>query len=144
METHLAREFGEALQRAELEDPSISVLAAREESGDWAGFVALRRGRAVEGPRAVRPIEIARFYLRSRWYGRGATQFLMGSALEVAAAAGHDGVWLQVWEQNARARRFYEKCGFVAVGTNPFRFGDVWENDIVYEHAIQRAHRVEG
>jgi ribosomal protein S18 acetylase RimI-like enzyme len=78
-------------------------------------------------------MEILRFYLRATWYGRGLAQPLMDAALVHARAGGHDGVWLQVWEHNARARRFYEKSGFVAVGTNPFLFGNTPEEDIVYQ-----------
>ena len=60
----------------------------------------------------------------------------MEAALDLATARGHDAVWLQVWEENARARRFYEKCGLRAVGGKPFLFGDVLEQDIVYARAL--------
>lgn len=132
MAVHLAREYGELQQRRELEDPAIAVLAAREPDGEWAGFVALRRGSIAEGVHTERPIEILRFYVRGRWHGLGAAQLLMRAAVAHAESAGHDSVWLQVWEHNARARRFYEKCGYTAVGTNPFLFGDVNETDVVY------------
>lgn len=133
---HVAREFGEARQRAELEDPARTVLAAREPGGDWAGFAALRAGSRAEGVTGARPIEIVRFYTQPRWHGRGAAARLMAAALAWGADRGHDEAWLQVWEHNARARRFYEKCGFRAVGTNPFLFGDEWEADIVYRRAL--------
>lgn len=133
IETHLAREFSEERQRHELEDPAIAVLAAREPNGTWAGFTTLRAGSRANGVSAVRPMEIVRFYLRAPWYGRGIAQPLMDAALQHARTAGHDGVWLQVWEDNGRARRFYEKAGFVAVGTNPFLFGNTPEDDIVYQ-----------
>lgn len=133
IETHLAREFSEERQRRELEDPAIAVLAAREPDGAWAGFTTLRAGSRANGVSAARPMEIVRFYLRAPWYGRGVAQPLMDAALQHARSAGHDGVWLQVWEDNGRARRFYEKAGFVAVGTNPFLFGNTPEDDIVYQ-----------
>lgn len=136
MAAHLAREFGERQQYAELVDPAISVLAAREPDGDWAGFAALRSESRAAGVEGASPIEIARFYTRSRWYGRGAAAQLMAAACAFGARRGHDVVWLQVWEHNARARRFYEKSGFRAVGTNPFRFGDEWEDDVVYARAL--------
>lgn len=136
MAVHLAREFGEARQRAELEDPAMTVLAALEPDGGWAGFTALRAGSRAEGVTGVRPLEIVRFYTQPRWHGRGAAARLMAAAVAWGVAHGHDEVWLQVWEHNARARRFYEKCGFRAVGTNPFLFGDTWEDDIVYRRAL--------
>lgn len=133
IETHLTREFSEERQRLELEDPAITVLAGREPDGIWAGFATLRAGSRAGGVSAERPMEILRFYLRATWYGRGLARPLMDAALAHARAAGHDGVWLQVWEHNARARRFYEKSGFAAVGTNPFLFGNTPEDDIVYQ-----------
>lgn len=136
MAAHLAREFGEPQQRRELEDPAVTLLAAREPSGDWAGFVAMRAGARADGVTAARPIEIVRFYVRGRWHGRGAAARLMKSACTFGAAHGHDALWLQVWEHNARARRFYEKSGLRAVGTKPFLFDEVWEDDIVYSRAL--------
>lgn len=133
---HIAREFGEPQQRRELDDPAVTVLAAREPSGDWAGFTALHADRTADGVIGTRPVEIVRFYVRGRWHGRGAAKRLMGAAYRHAAARGHDAIWLQVWEENARARRFYEKCGLRAVGTKPFLFGDVLERDIVYAQAL--------
>lgn len=133
---HIGREFGEAKQRRELDDPAITVLAAHEPSGDWAGFATLRADVSTDGVVASRPIEIVRFYVRGRWHGCGAARRLMEAAFAFAAARGHDAVWLQVWEENARARRFYEKSGLRAVGTRPFLFGEVWEDDIVYAKSI--------
>lgn len=133
---HIAREFGEPQQRRELEDRDSTVLAAREPSGDWAGFTTLHADRSADGVIATKPIEIVRFYVRGRWHGRGAARRLMDAAFRLAAERGHDTIWLQVWEENARARRFYEKCGLRAVGTKPFLFGDVLERDIVYARIL--------
>lgn len=139
MELHLAREFDESKIRRELEDPAVRVLALRAPHGDWAGFVSMRAGVRGDGVTAARPLEIVRFYLRAAWYGRGVARRLMDAALAHARAGGHDGVWLQVWEHNARARRFYEKCGFVAVGMSSFLFGAIPERDPVYQLLLDRA-----
>ena len=133
---HIARAFGETQQRRELDDPLITVLSAREPAGDWAGFVTLHADRTAEGVVATRPIEIVRFYVRRRWHGRGTAKRLMDAAVGFAAERGHDAVWLQVWEENARGRRFYEKCGLRAVGSKDFLFGDVLERDVVYMRAL--------
>jgi len=132
LEVHVARHFDEAIQRAELQDPRLRLLVAEDPAAAWAGFALLRDGSRAEGVRGSRPMEIVRFYTRAAWYGRGVGAQLMAGALAAARAAGHDEVWLQVWEGNTRAIRFYEKSGFVARGRNPFRFGDVWEEDLVY------------
>jgi diamine N-acetyltransferase len=136
MATHLHRSFGEALQRAELEDAANIVLAARTTAGAWAGFVALRRGPAPACVTAGTPLHLVRLYAVKEWHGRGAGAFLLGAARRLAASTGHDRLWLQVWERNARARRFYAKHGFVQVGTHPYRFGDEWEDDLVLQRDV--------
>lgn len=131
MATHLHRNFGEPLQRAELEDPANTVLVALDADGAWAGFVSLRTGDAPACVTTADPLHLARIYALRRWHGRGAGPFLLDAAIREATARGHDALWLQVWERNARAQRFYEKHGFTQVGTHPYRFGDEWEDDLV-------------
>jgi ribosomal protein S18 acetylase RimI-like enzyme len=97
-----------------LEDPAARVLAMRAPDGGWTGFVAMRADV------------------------RGIARPLMDAALAHARAGGHDGVWLQVWEHNERARRFHEKCGFVAVGMSSFLFGAIEERDPVYQLLLDR------
>lgn len=60
----------------------------------------------------------------------------MDAAFDAASTAGAQGMWLGTNEENVRATRFYEKQGFVNVGTKRFRLGDRWEDDLVFERAI--------
>lgn len=131
MATHLHRNFSAMLQRAELEDAANTVISAREPDGTWAGFVALRRSAPPPAVTGAMPLHLVRLYAVKAWHGRGAGAFLLDAACALATAAGHDQLWLQVWERNARARRFYAKHRFVQVGTHPYRFGDEWEDDLV-------------
>jgi ribosomal protein S18 acetylase RimI-like enzyme len=45
-------------------------------------------------------------------------------------------IWLGVWERNLRAQGFYRKCGFVAVGTQPFLLGTEQQVDNVMVRAL--------
>ncbi len=136
MATHLHRNFSEALQRAELEDPDNTVLVAREPDGRWAGFVSLRTGSPPPCVIAEAPLHLARIYAVRGWHGRGAGAFLLEAAIACARDGGFDSLWLQVWERNDRAQRFYAKHGFVKIGTHPYQFGDEWEDDLVLLRAI--------
>lgn len=131
MAVHLHRNFGEALQRAELEDAANTVLVAEEPGGAWAGFLSLRTGDAPSCVTTAAPLHLARIYVVRAWHGRGAGAFLLDAAVAEARRRAHDALWLQVWERNARAQRFYAKHGFTQVGTHPYRFGDEWEDDLV-------------
>jgi nucleoside-diphosphate-sugar epimerase len=51
--------------------------------------------------------------------------------IDAARAAGARHLWLGVWERNPRARRFYEKCGFVDVGSQAFVLGSDPQTDRV-------------
>jgi ribosomal protein S18 acetylase RimI-like enzyme len=56
---------------------------------------------------------------------------------ERAIQAGYDVLWLGVWERNERAIRFYEKKGFVQVGSLPFVFGNELHTDLVMVRSIR-------
>jgi hypothetical protein len=47
----------------------------------------------------------------------------MRAVLDRARVLGAEGVWLAVWERNARAQVFYAKHGFRRVGRQAFQFG---------------------
>jgi GNAT superfamily N-acetyltransferase len=144
MTVHLHRHFSPAIQRAELEDAANTVLVARE-GADWVGFAALRRCEAPACVTGDSPLQLQRLYAVRSWHGRGAGKFLLDAVLDEARERGHDMLWLQVWERNARARRFYGKHGFEAVGTHPYQFADEWEDDIVLQRSTgRRPGRAEG
>jgi ribosomal protein S18 acetylase RimI-like enzyme len=134
---YLAETFGTANQAAELADPSCATLVV-EEGKALLGYALLRAqgpqpGAAV--PRHARPLEVARFYVDPSLHGTGAARNLMAAVLAHAVATGHDLVWLQVWDQNPRAIRFYAKAGFIGAGDTTFPVGDITYRDhlLVYE-----------
>lgn len=136
MAVHLHRSFSEAIQRAELLDAANTVLVARDAESRWAGFAALRLAERPECVQGANPLQLARIYAVKEWHGRGAGLFLLDAALSHARRQGHDALWLQVWDRNLRAQRFYSKHGFVAVGTHPYRFADEWEDDLVLQRQV--------
>ncbi|MCE1203253.1 MAG: GNAT family N-acetyltransferase [Holophagaceae bacterium] len=138
LELHLAGTFGLVQQTAELVDPANWMLLI-EADGAPLGYALLR----AHGPKAAsaavpfeRPLEVARFYVDRTLHGQGAAQALMAEVLDRAAAAGHDGVWLQVWEQNPRAIRFYAKVGFIDAGDATYRIGNQVDRDRLLVHAL--------
>ena len=125
IEAYLARTYGEAQQRREIEDPSIVTLLV--EDGDaLLAFAQLRALTTEHGD-----VEIARLYVDRGHHGRGIAQMLMNAAVEAARELGGASVWLGVWEHNARAIRFYEKCGFRDTGSQPFLLGSDLQTDRV-------------
>jgi GNAT superfamily N-acetyltransferase len=138
IDLHLAETFGQPQQRAELADPANTTLVI-DAGGRLLGY-ALLRAHAPESEQPPfhfeRPLEVARFYVDRPVHGSGAAQQLMAGVLSYAATAGHDGVWLQVWEQNPRAIRFYAKAGFTDAGDATFRIGEQVDRDRVLVHTL--------
>ena len=81
-----------------ISEPGYCRLALPSRDADATGDVA----------------EIASMYVAPADQGQGVGSALMRAAFELAA--GYRDVTLWVWERNAPARRFYERCGFVADG----------------------------
>lgn len=138
LELHLAETFGLKQQAAELAEPGALTLLL-EVGGGLMGYALLRACGPEVGNDCfhfARPLEVARFYVDRSLHGSGAAQTLMTAALSHAFAAGHDGVWLQVWEQNPRAIRFYAKAGFIDVGDATFRIGEQVDRDRVLVHTL--------
>lgn len=139
LELHLAKTFGRKQQAEELADPACRTLVIAGDGGALMGYALLRSGGPEEARASfhfVNPLEVARFYVDRALHGTGAAQALMAAALDHAAAAGHDGVWLQVWEQNPRAIRFYAKAGFADAGGATYRIGNQVDRDRLLVHDL--------
>jgi ribosomal protein S18 acetylase RimI-like enzyme len=136
-EAYLSTAFGESIQRAELEDPDVTVILA-ERGTDAVGYVLLREGRAPMMVRGVDALQIVRLYARRSAIGTGVGATLMQHAIREAAARGMEALWLGVWEKNTRAIDFYRRHEFFEVGTQPFRLGTDVQNDLVMVRRIAR------
>jgi diamine N-acetyltransferase len=130
IEAYLARTYGEALQLAEIHDPAIVTLVV-DDDGALIAFAQLRGSTAKHGD-----VELARFYVDRGQHGRGIAQMLMDAVLDAVRELGAATLWLGVWEHNARAIRFYEKCGFRDVGSQPFLLGSDLQTDRVMTFVI--------
>jgi diamine N-acetyltransferase len=132
---YLASSFNLRQQTAELSDPAITCLLA-EIDGVAAGYAQLRAGEPAAGIKGARPVELVRLYVSREWLGRGVGEALMRACLDEARQAGHETIWLGVWEQNGRARAFYRKWDFRAVGEHIFQLGADSQTDILMERAV--------
>lgn len=135
MVLHCARSYGADIQSRELADPRYTYLIAEVE-GRAAGFALVRAGPAPACVTGPSPVEIQRFYVDAPFQGTGVAQALMDSCDDEAHRRGAMTVWLGVFERNAKARRFYEKCGFRDVGEQTFLVGTDPQRDRVYARAL--------
>jgi diamine N-acetyltransferase len=120
--------YGVAQQTREIES-GVTLLV--EEDGVFIAFAQLHRSDSPFGD-----VELGRFYIHRAHHGRGIAQSLMEAVLAAARTLGGRKLWLGVWEHNPRAIRFYEKCGFVDEGTQPFAVGSDVQTDRVMTFVI--------
>lgn len=97
--------------------PASFAARAAERVGDT--LVATRDG-AVAGFVVVVGDEVEQLYVAAEHRGAGVAGALLGRAEEVVRRRGHRRAWLAVVAGNARARRFYERQGWVDEG--PFEY----------------------
>jgi ribosomal protein S18 acetylase RimI-like enzyme len=74
------------------------------------------RGGEVAGFVMVVGDEVEQVYVSRRHRGSGVAADLLAEAVRLVAAGGHARAWLAVAAGNARARRFYERCGWADEG----------------------------
>ena len=132
---YLASSFNVQQQTAELEDPASTFLIA-DVDGSPAGYAKLHDGAPEQGVEGANPIELVRLYVSREWLGRGVGEQLMRACIDEARQAGHETIWLGVWERNARAQAFYRKWNFRAVGEHIFRLGSDLQNDILMARTL--------
>lgn len=121
--------YGEQAQLRQINDPTRWNLVALVD-GEWAGHAQLRDVVDIpEGAGAAPVIELSRFYVDTRFHGRGIAQQMMAQAKQQARARGARSIYLSVWQEQPQAIRFYTKEGFRIAGTLIFVVGDDPKDD---------------
>lgn len=136
MAAYLAGAFGPTIQADELADPQSAFLLA-ELDGETVGYARINWGEAPACVTATRPLDIARFYARTRWLGAGVGAAMMQACLAEARHRQCDVIWLAVWEHNERAKAFYARWGFREVGEQVFVLGSDPQRDLVMQRPVQ-------
>lgn len=95
-------------------DPSAPATVLGVEGGAIVGFVTTSASRDPDGAGQG---EICALYLHPEHLGRGSGAALLSAGTRALDGAGFEEATLWVLTENHRARRFYERHGFVADGT---------------------------
>lgn len=136
MKAYLEQSFSVAKLTAELADPNSRFYFARL-ANEIIGYLKLNLGDAQTELHDPNGVEIERIYVFKAFYGKQVAQTLLAKAREVALEANAVSLWLGVWEQNARAIRFYEKNGFFAFATHIFKLGNDEQTDIMMKMPLK-------
>ena len=113
----------------ELSDPAFEVCVA-EQGGTLVGYVKLGPPHLPFEPRGE-AAELRQLYVVEEVKGQGVADALIQWVIERARDLGADNLYLSVFTENHRARRFYEKYGFEPEGTYAFMVGTHADEDVV-------------
>lgn len=77
--------------------------------------------------------ELRRIYVHPDFQGKGTGSSLIDAALEHPRLRNAPAIYLDVWEQNHRARALYERYGFAVVGSRKFVLasGEAGDSDLI-------------
>jgi ribosomal protein S18 acetylase RimI-like enzyme len=123
--------------QANLSDPHIAIRVA-EQDGALVGFIELAP-KKLPYETSAPALELRRLYLLRGAHGSGIAHELMQWLLAEAARRAAREVVLSVYVDNQRARRFYERYGFEAVGKYDFMVGTQADEDLILRHIIMQA-----
>lgn len=87
-------------------------------------------------PTTGEDVELKRIYALASTHGTGLGDALLAQALADARATGRTRMLLGVHPENRRARRFYERHGFVVVGERLFQVGTQTLLDPIYARSL--------
>ena len=113
----------------ELRDPEFAFRIV-EQDGAIVGYVKLGPPTLPFEP-VGRPIELRQLYVASHLHGSGVAGELTDWALAESRRRNATDVYLSVFVENHRARRFYDRYGFEPVGRYDFVVGNHVDEDLV-------------
>ena len=114
---------------ADLADPTLSIRIGEAGSAAAAYAKVSPVDLPVERDASRHALELKQFYVLGPWHGSGVAATLMDWVLAEARERGAHDLYLSVFTQNNRARRFYERYGFEVIGQWAFMVGDHPDED---------------
>jgi ribosomal protein S18 acetylase RimI-like enzyme len=82
-------------------------------------------------------MEVARFYARKNFHGKGVGKAMMEACITHAKAFERQWLWLVVWKQNPRGIQFYQSAGFSICAEAIFVLGEDVQHDWVMKKSLQ-------
>jgi ribosomal protein S18 acetylase RimI-like enzyme len=126
----LAASYGAPIQLAEILDSARATrLAFIGER--LVGYAQIGPYKLPMHPGPVQAMELYRLYVESDVKGAGVAPTLMDWAIGQAHAQQAGALFLGVWEENARARKFYGRYGFRQVGRYEFEVGAARDQELI-------------
>ena len=132
LENHTAERWAEAISG----DAQVRLAETDDDAIGYARVGPL----TFDVPTAGRAgLQLYQLYVDPPWHGAGVAAELLAWAVRAAGSAGAVDLWLSVYVDNPRARRFYARAGFVEVMPYTFMVGDHADDDIICRLALDQS-----
>lgn len=135
MEIYVSESLSDDMMSKELNDPHARFFIAYLD-GEPVGFTKLRDDNVAKKLENVRALQIQRIYILKEYQGYNAGKALMEKIKSVARQEHYQTIWLQVWQQNAKAILFYQRAGFVVYETASFQLGNEIHQDFLMRYDL--------
>lgn len=126
--------FGVEDWRAQIDDPQYAFRIA-EVDNEAVAYAKLGPMKLPIEP-SGRALLLDQLYVLKAHHGSGIAQELMDWAVDEARRRGAEELYLTVYVDNHRARRFYDRYGFEAVGRYDFMVGSHADEDIIMRRSL--------
>ena len=135
LDAFLATAYGPNGLLAELKDPEVDFRIARCD-GQIIGYAKVAPLRAPAPDPQPGALELCQLYVLQPWHGTGVATALMEWALATARERRAPEIYLTVFENNHRAKRFYARHDFADVGECFFHVGSHVDEDRIWGRAL--------
>lgn len=136
IDAYMEKSFDANRIKAELSN-SHSAFFFLSIDGVLAGCLKVNEAPAQTDINDSQSLEIERIYLAKAFQNQGHGNILMNKAVEIANQHRMKYIWLGVWENNARALRFYKRNGFYKIGMHGFVMGEEKQTDYIMRKDLQ-------
>jgi len=113
----------------EFADPHYRFRVA-EVDGEVVGYLKLGPS-ALPIATSARAVELRQIYVIKAHHGSGIAAALSDWAIAEGRRLGFEELYLTVYTDNERAKRFYDRYGFEAVGRYDFMVGEQADEDVI-------------
>ena len=135
MEVYLNSQFSDEKLLEELQHPRTRFFLAYL-NGIPAAFTKVRDDRKAKKLEEIKAIEIQRIYVLQEYQGFSLGKAMLDMIKELAREDGYQTIWLQVWQKNNKAIRFYQKAGFTVFETASFLLGSSSQQDFLMRYDL--------
>lgn len=125
---YMDRAFSKEQLKKELLNENVSFYLVYHDN-IHVGYYKLNEREAQTEPFGDTSIEIERIYVLNEFQGQQFGKQMLFKIIETAKEKKLKFIWLGVWEKNTAAIRFYERHGFVKIGTHPYYIGNDKQTD---------------